>query len=257
MGPPSGNLASTSGNRNDFALFLHHGGRFVTIENTKEYFGGDDSFKYELDIDRFGYFDLEEEVKNLGYSEWASLYYKIPGTFEFKIIHNDKEVMEMIAVLQTLNHYVHIYVEGGKKNEASTGKKGICAENEDDEVDNEVDNEDEHENIGKNVVCSESEKEDANDKSDSEEDINDFIDNYNIGVEDELEQPEREEPTRSSEDEVEDDDYTPDEESSSSDGLSADDLGTDDEEYLNARSERAALRKNAPPENDQHIVYTH
>ncbi|GER25496.1 telomeric repeat binding protein 1 [Striga asiatica] len=101
---------------NYFALFLHHGGRFVTIENTKEYFGGDDSFRYGFDIDRFGYFDLEEEVKKVGYSEWA--------------------------------------------------------------------------------ICSESENEDANDKSDSKEDTNDFIDNYNIGVQDELEQPKGEEPTR-------------------------------------------------------------
>ncbi|GER26389.1 flavin-monooxygenase glucosinolate S-oxygenase 4 [Striga asiatica] len=188
MGPPRWNLPSTSDNRNDFALFIHHGGRFVTIENTKEYFGGDDSFRYGLD-------DREE---------------------------------------------------------------GCCSENED-----------EHENSGKNAVCSQSENEDANDKSDehprnnvsgSEEDINDCIDNFIIGVQDELEQPEREEPTRrvvsASEDEVEDDDYTPEEESSSSDRLSADELGIDDKEYLNARSERSALRTNVPPENDQHELTT-
>ncbi|GER54109.1 trichome birefringence [Striga asiatica] len=61
----------------------------------------------------------------------------------------------------TCKHYVHIYVEASKENEASTRKKLACSKNEDDDDnDKSDDNKDAHENSGKKVACSENEDED-------------------------------------------------------------------------------------------------
>ncbi|KAG6386137.1 hypothetical protein SASPL_155028 [Salvia splendens] len=61
--------------------------------------GGSFVGRYGFDPDKFGYFDIEEEVKKLGIMSWSKMCYKIPDRNLYVIIKSDKEVMQMLAYL--------------------------------------------------------------------------------------------------------------------------------------------------------------
>ncbi|GER55902.1 60S ribosomal protein l9 [Striga asiatica] len=61
----------------NLSIFLNHGGSFVMLDNAMEYFGGDVHIRHGIDLDRFGYLDLVDEIEKLGYTEVGNLYYKI------------------------------------------------------------------------------------------------------------------------------------------------------------------------------------
>ncbi|KAH6798456.1 hypothetical protein C2S51_034940 [Perilla frutescens var. frutescens] len=71
------------------------------------------SSKHLLDVDRFGYLDLEDEVEKLGYDSWDGLWYKVPNTSNYKLINDDKEVMEMTSYVFKGSNSFHIFVENG------------------------------------------------------------------------------------------------------------------------------------------------
>lgn len=98
---------------------MHHGGEFVDGGGTMFYIGGTVIGKHNYDADVFGYFDLRDEIKDLGYESWKYLAYKVPGHADvFKEIYDDKETTEMITL--TLSQPVkicNVYVDSGKKKE--------------------------------------------------------------------------------------------------------------------------------------------
>lgn len=55
--------------------------------------------KHDLDSDRFGYLDLEDEVEKLGFVSWSCLVYKVPQTMSYKILRDDKDVIQMLSHL--------------------------------------------------------------------------------------------------------------------------------------------------------------
>ncbi|GER26541.1 unnamed protein product, partial [Striga asiatica] len=68
---------------------------------------------HKLDVDRFGYLDLEEDVQNLGYKSWGILYYKIPGVEgpSSMKLHNDDGIMEMITCIKNGHNVIDVYVD--------------------------------------------------------------------------------------------------------------------------------------------------
>ncbi|XP_057779569.1 uncharacterized protein LOC130998153 [Salvia miltiorrhiza] len=103
------------GDSDSFGLYIHHGGKFVHLGASRLYSGGDVLGKFGLDKDRFGYFDLEEEIKQLGYTSWRCLAFKVPRTLVFMDLCDDKQVMQMIQCCTSTITCVSIYVDDGKK----------------------------------------------------------------------------------------------------------------------------------------------
>ncbi|XP_057775377.1 uncharacterized protein LOC130994346 [Salvia miltiorrhiza] len=97
----------------EFGLHICHGGRFINYEAKQHYIGGVFDTKIGLDPDRFGYFDLLDYVKELGYVSWAGLYYRIPRTQTHKVIVNDQSVMEMLSLVDR-HAVVTVCVDGGR-----------------------------------------------------------------------------------------------------------------------------------------------
>lgn len=63
------------------------------------YSGGKYERKEGFDADKFGYFDVLDEVKKLGYVKWNCIAYKIPKSFAFMDLKQDKDVMQMLRHL--------------------------------------------------------------------------------------------------------------------------------------------------------------
>ncbi|XP_057811481.1 uncharacterized protein LOC131025706 [Salvia miltiorrhiza] len=103
------------GDSDSFGLYIHHGGKFVHLGASRLYSGGEVLGKFGLDKDRFGYFDLEEEIKQLGYTSWRCLAFKVPRTLVFMDLCDDKQVMQMIQCCTSTITCVSIYVDDGKK----------------------------------------------------------------------------------------------------------------------------------------------
>ncbi|GER33312.1 N2,N2-dimethylguanosine tRNA methyltransferase [Striga asiatica] len=79
-----------------------------------EYDGFGFKILHDLDVDRFGYLDLEDEVQNLGYTSWGPFYYKVPGVEgpdSMRLVHNDDGVMEMIGYVQKGEKVIDVYVD--------------------------------------------------------------------------------------------------------------------------------------------------
>ncbi|GER48837.1 FH1/FH2 domain-containing protein 1 [Striga asiatica] len=90
-------------NRDEFSIYINHGGKFNRTSLGMEYDGFGFKILHDLDVDRFGYLELEDEVQNLGYTSWGPFYYKVPGvegSDSMRLVHNDDGVMEMIGYVQ-------------------------------------------------------------------------------------------------------------------------------------------------------------
>lgn len=83
--------------RVEFDIHFHHGGSIVKDGGLELYVGGNITHKVDFDEDRFGYFDLIDEVKKLGYDQWSKLTYKIPTSMKMVDIRDDKDVMVMLV----------------------------------------------------------------------------------------------------------------------------------------------------------------
>ncbi|KAH6835357.1 hypothetical protein C2S53_006101 [Perilla frutescens var. hirtella] len=98
-----------------FAIYIHHGGRFVNLGSGRIYEGGQIESKHDLDADRFGFLDLENEVKNLGYITWKILAYKVSKTVVYKGLNGDRVVLDMLSHLSQRCKIISIFVDDGKK----------------------------------------------------------------------------------------------------------------------------------------------
>lgn len=87
------------------------------------YVGGDITPKVDFDEDRFGYFDLIDEVKKLGYDQWSKLTYKIPRSMKMVDIRDDKDVMVMLSHLELRTRILNVYIIDGTQ--SGVGKLGV------------------------------------------------------------------------------------------------------------------------------------
>lgn len=115
----------------EFAIYFHYGGGFEDVDGVKNYIGGDFIGRYGFDPDKFGYFDIEEEVKKLGFMSWSKMCYKIPCRNLYVIIKSDKEVMQMLAYLSHRIRTISIFIDGGRRLEDGFEEKSqeVVAEN--------------------------------------------------------------------------------------------------------------------------------
>ncbi|XP_042046763.1 uncharacterized protein LOC121792753 isoform X2 [Salvia splendens] len=65
-GPKTSKSSRETWHSDEFAIYFHYGGGFENIDGVKNYTGGSFVGRYGFDPDKFGYFDIEEEVKKLG-----------------------------------------------------------------------------------------------------------------------------------------------------------------------------------------------
>lgn len=93
-----------------FGVHIHHGGYFAKIGRVEYYIGGTVVPRFDLDGDKFGYFDLEDEVQKLGYMSWNRIKFKVPNMMVYKDIHSDKEVMEMLGYLCKTTRVLDLFV---------------------------------------------------------------------------------------------------------------------------------------------------
>lgn len=91
------------------------------------YIGGDEKTKSHFDADRFGFFDLIDEVKQLGYTKWSRVAFKVPRSMQMVDIKDDKDVMEMLSYLAWRISVLHVYVIGGEQ-QVSQGQGSIGGE---------------------------------------------------------------------------------------------------------------------------------
>ncbi|GER51894.1 RNA helicase [Striga asiatica] len=100
------------------------------IGNVVDYLGGSFKRVHGLDVDRFGFFDLKEEVEKLDVGKFERIVYGVPdvtGKRIFKDVVDDSVVMEMIRDSTQKRSLVEVYVVG----ENQTSKKNVGeAENE-------------------------------------------------------------------------------------------------------------------------------
>ncbi|KAG6392724.1 hypothetical protein SASPL_146948 [Salvia splendens] len=82
------------------------------------YIGGDETFKSHFDADRFGYFDLIDEIKQLGYAEWSRVAFTVPKSIKKIDIKDDNDVMLMLSYLDLGICVLDVYVVGGELGEA-------------------------------------------------------------------------------------------------------------------------------------------
>ncbi|GER44679.1 cytochrome P450 [Striga asiatica] len=111
-----------------FSIFVNYGGQFIKCGTSVEYLGGKFKTVHGLDVDRFGYFDLKEEVEKMGVEKFEKLVYRIPkinGADRFKDVVDDTVVMEMISHATKGRTLLEVYVVGevieedNSENEAS------------------------------------------------------------------------------------------------------------------------------------------
>ena len=101
----------------NFSIYFNHGGRFATLDGNVVYADGEITGKHFFDADRFGYFDIVEEVeKNLEYKH-DRICYRIPNMSMnegLRDIISDVEVMEMLKYLDKKDIMMNVYVQGMK-----------------------------------------------------------------------------------------------------------------------------------------------
>ncbi|GER29581.1 DEAD/DEAH box RNA helicase family protein [Striga asiatica] len=237
-----------------FALIVNIGGYFVNCGPVVEYICGSLKSIYGLDADRFGYFDLQEEIKKLGVNKYEKIVYRIPnagvGADSLRDVIDDKGVMEIISCGKNNKTIVQIYVVGGdiiddeadENVEASFQTKSSSQQDTDD---------------GEEVNgLSQAEASIEEEPADQLEDINDIIDNFTS-----VEHGEGDAETNNacaglgSQESSDDEDYFPTGVSSSDDDLSDDHL-SDDDEYVQARKNLKESRKKVQDWDDD-AGYTH
>lgn len=76
----------------------------------KIYSGGDIKSRHGLDVDMFGFLDLVDEVVKLDGVSWDNLHFKVPETSEFKELHDDTQVMDMISYVLKGSRFISVYV---------------------------------------------------------------------------------------------------------------------------------------------------
>lgn len=100
------NLSFICCHSNDFGIYINHGGFFHTLDGSTHYIGGTLVPRFDLDTDRYGYLDIEEEVQKLGYVSWKSISYMVPHSNVYVELKNDQDFMI------SLRHKVYqIYVD--------------------------------------------------------------------------------------------------------------------------------------------------
>ncbi|KAL1534010.1 hypothetical protein AAHA92_31415 [Salvia divinorum] len=77
------------------------------------YVGGDTFNKAHFDADRFGYFNLVDEIQQLGYNQWSRVAFKVPRSMVMVDIKDDKDVMNMLSHLEFRISILHVYIVGG------------------------------------------------------------------------------------------------------------------------------------------------
>ena len=80
-----------------FGLYIHHGGHYISNGKFQKYVGGGTAQASGLDPDKFGYFDLVEELNKIEIDTWSRLTFVNPMTATHVDIRSDKEVMEMLS----------------------------------------------------------------------------------------------------------------------------------------------------------------
>ncbi|GER51820.1 hypothetical protein STAS_29239 [Striga asiatica] len=145
------------------------------IRDSTEYFGGNFKSVYGLDTDRFGYFDLVEEVEKLGVKGFDKIMYQDPeklGYAGMKEIVDDNGVMEMINTGHKLRSVMQIYVAASNKDDGDgvnvvhNASEGSNSANRLVEGDGDV-------NVGDNATGDEHPYSDANiDDDDDDDDAN-------------------------------------------------------------------------------------
>ncbi|XP_057792989.1 uncharacterized protein LOC131009591 [Salvia miltiorrhiza] len=112
-----------------FGVYIHHGGKFVHFDKKDIYNAGECEGTFEHDPDRFGYFDVENLVKNLGYGSWKKLCYQIPRTQNFRLLQNDKDCMDMLGCLNSSCRVLHVFVDGGIISTEVPSDQNLAVEN--------------------------------------------------------------------------------------------------------------------------------
>ncbi|XP_057770155.1 uncharacterized protein LOC130989987 [Salvia miltiorrhiza] len=107
----------------EFGIYIHHGGKFTTVGCARMYLGGKADLSMQ-DRDRFGFFDLEELVREFGYARWDCLAWKAPRTLAFFDIHNDADVMKMLNISLCKNKFCSVYVDKGELGSDKTVEQG-------------------------------------------------------------------------------------------------------------------------------------
>ncbi|XP_057775820.1 uncharacterized protein LOC130994774 [Salvia miltiorrhiza] len=104
-------------------MFIQHGGRFhETNTGGEQYYGGKTECRSGLDTDFFGYFDLIDEVKKLGYESWENIWCKELDSNAFSLLEDDNDVLSMLSQLTPNRRHIRVYVEGDKKPALSIGE---------------------------------------------------------------------------------------------------------------------------------------
>ncbi|KAG6408068.1 hypothetical protein SASPL_131070 [Salvia splendens] len=111
-------ISEEGARRDDFTIQFHHGGKMVNDGGMQIYIGGDETFKSHFDADRFGYFDLIDEIKQLGYAEWSRVAFTVPKSMKKIDIKDDNDVMLMLSYLDLGICVLDVYVVGGELGEA-------------------------------------------------------------------------------------------------------------------------------------------
>ncbi|XP_057795099.1 uncharacterized protein LOC131011334 isoform X2 [Salvia miltiorrhiza] len=132
----------------NFAICFGYCGKFFRKDDRMEYIRGDFKNKLGLDKDRFGFLDLSAEVESLGLVSWSKLWYRIPKTDIYKVITDDKEIMEMLTLIDKKNRVINVFVEGSVTLDDTTDDvmvDDVMVDREDGDVlgkDNETDSDD-------------------------------------------------------------------------------------------------------------------
>ncbi|GER54916.1 CTC-interacting domain 10, partial [Striga asiatica] len=250
-----------------FALIVNIGGYFVNCGPIVEYICGSLKSIYGLDADRFGYFNLQEEIKKLGVNKYEKIVYRIVGAGvgadSLRDVTDDKGVMVIISCGKNKKTIVQIYVVGGDINddeedenvEASFQIKSSSHQDTDDREEAEASF---HTQANQQDIDDREEAEASikDEPADQLEDINDIISNFTS-----VEHGEGDAETNSacaglgSQESSDDEDYFPTGVSSSDDDLSDDHLFYDDE-YVQARKNLKESKKKVQDWDDD-AGYTH
>ncbi|CAI9269081.1 unnamed protein product [Lactuca saligna] len=106
----------SDGHDNFFTLKIHHGGFFTKFPGRK-YIEGRLSFFDFVDTDLFSVHDLNDMIREIGYSKDDTMYYhyRIPNLdldFRLKALGNDQDVISMAQYVPQ-NGVINVYVEHG------------------------------------------------------------------------------------------------------------------------------------------------
>ncbi|GER43334.1 disease resistance protein [Striga asiatica] len=231
LAPVGRNIRASAMGKNSekFSLFFNYGGTFIKIEDSTEYYGGNFKSVYGLDTDRFGYFDLVEEVEKLGVKEFDKIMYQDPGKLGYagmKEIVDDSGVMEMINTGHKLRSVIQVYVAASNPNkEDGDGVKVVHNASEGSNSANRLADGDGDVNVGDNATGDEHLDSDAN--IDYDDDANDGDKAVGGGVLPDV--------AMWSDEDSANEDYFPVGVSSSDDDLTDEEHASDDDEYLEVR----------------------